>query len=54
MKRIFLDHQSRTKLNEKYGAWNVSKATNYRSNSMLAREIRHEAINEYNGKIINL
>ena len=54
MKRIFVDRKVRRELDERFGASNVSKAFTFMSNSLLAREIRHVAINEYNGKIINL
>ena len=54
MKRIFVERTIRKELDEKFGASNVSKAFTFTSNSLLAREIRHVALNEYNGKIINL
>jgi hypothetical protein len=54
MKRIFVDRKVRKELDERFGQANVSKAFTFLSNSLLAREIRHVAINEYNGIIINL
>lgn len=54
MKKIILQSKDRAELNQKFGKYNVAKALNYRSNSLMAREIRHIALNDYNGQMINL
>ena len=54
MKKIILQTKDRAELDQKFGEPNVAKALNYRSNSLMAREIRHIALNDYNGQIINL
>lgn len=54
MKRIEVEKESYAALVEKFGYSNVSKALHYYSNSLMAREIRHIALNDYNGQIINL
>ena len=54
MKKIMISKTSRAELVKKYGDCNVSKALTYFSNSLMAREIRHIALNDYNGQIINL
>ena len=53
MEKIFLDPKSRKELVQRYGAPNVSKALNFVSNSFMSREIRHAAMNRYNGVIVN-
>ena len=53
MEKIFLDPKSRKELVKRYGAPNVSKALNFVSNSFMSREIRHAAMNRYNGVIVN-
>lgn len=52
MERIFVDKEARKELNEKYGAVNVSRALYFRRKSLMAKEIRHAAMNTYNGKIV--
>ena len=54
MKRIYVERKVRKELDERFGQPNVSKAFTFVSNSLLSRQIRHLALNEYNGKIINL
>ena len=54
MKKIMISKTNRAELVKKYGDYNVTKALNFRTNSIMAREIRHIALNEYNGQIINL
>jgi hypothetical protein len=54
MKKIILQTKDRAELVKKYGKKNVSVALSFRSNSIMAREIRHIALNDYNGQMINL
>ena len=54
MKKIMISRTNRAELVKKYGYKNVSVALSFRSNSIMAREIRHIALNDYNGQIINL
>ena len=54
MKQIKIRRKDRNELIRKYGRVNVCKALLYYSDSLMAREIRHIALNEYNGQIINL
>jgi len=54
MKQIKIQRKDRDVLIKKYGRVNVCKALLYYSNSLMAREIRHIALNDYNGQIINL
>ena len=53
-KRIIISKQAREALIQMYGAANVSKALNFRSNSFMSREIRQVAVNDHNGIIIKL
>lgn len=52
MEKIVVNKDSRNALISKYGAPNVSKALLFRSNSPMSKEIRHMAMNEYNGVIL--
>ena len=52
MEKIVLSPTSRKEIDAKYGAPNVSKALNFRSNSLLCREIRQVAMNELGGIIM--
>ena len=49
MEKIVVNPTYRRLLVKKYGACNVSKALNFYSNSLMAREIRQEAMNECEG-----
>ena len=49
MEKIVVNPKSRKELVEKYGSYNVSKALSFKSNSQMSKEIRHEAMNVYNG-----
>ncbi|MCR4836824.1 MAG: hypothetical protein K5899_10675 [Bacteroidaceae bacterium] len=49
MEKIFITTEMRKVLNAEYGQANVSKALNYCSHSLLSREIRQRALNEFNG-----
>lgn len=51
MEKIYVDPASRSELVKKYGAVNVSKALSFSSNSQMSKEIRHEAMNTYQGYI---
>lgn len=51
MEKICVDPASRLELIKKYGAVNVSKALNFKANSQMSKEIRHEAMNTYQGYI---
>jgi len=51
MEKIYVDPASRLELVKKYGAVNVSKALSFSSNSQMSKEIRHEAMNTYQGYI---
>lgn len=50
MEKIYISKLARKDLNMLYGTSNVSKALNFRSQSLLAKEIRHRAVNFYDGK----
>ena len=52
--KIVMNVQKRQKLCKKYGKWNVSRALNYKASSLLAQQIRQEAINELGGVHINI
>lgn len=54
MDRIIITKESRQKLVEKYGASNVTRALYFERNSMLSREIRHEAVNTLGAVIVNV
>lgn len=49
MEKIVINPKGRQALIQKYGAANVSRALTYRANSQMAKEIRHEAMNQYDG-----
>lgn len=51
MEKIVVDPESRRKLIEMYGRVNVCKALSFMTNSLMAKEIRHEAMNVYKGVI---
>lgn len=51
MEKIVVSPKGRKALIKKYGAPNVSRALNYHSYSQMAKEIRHDAMNLYNGQI---
>lgn len=51
MEKIVINPRDRKALIRKYGAVNVSKALSYKANSQMAKEIRHEAMNQYDGHI---
>lgn len=53
MEKIVVNPKSRRELVEKYGSYNVSKALSFKSNSQMSKEIRHEAMNVYNGYIFD-
>ncbi|MDO4411444.1 MAG: hypothetical protein Q4C05_09230 [Akkermansia sp.] len=52
MEKIFVTPPARKQLVEKFGAKNVSVALNFKSNSLMCREIRHVAMNDLNGHVI--
>lgn len=52
--KIVMNVLKRQKLCKKYGKWNVSRALNYKASSLLAQQIRQEAINELGGIHINI
>ena len=54
MKKIILQTKDRAELVKKYGKKNVSVALSFRSHSIMAREIRHVALNDYIRQMINL
>lgn len=54
MEKIIITKKARKELNDKFGTTNVSKALGFTSNSQMGRTIRHLAMNNYNGIIINL
>ena len=54
MKKIVVSQENRKKLIGTYGATLVSRALSFQSNSFTAREIRNQAINRYNGQLINI
>ena len=49
MEKIIIDSNARKQLVEEYSATAVSRALNYKSDSMLASEIRMRAINDLGG-----
>ncbi len=49
MEKIVVDPESRRILIERYGRVNVCKALSFMTNSLMAKEIRHEAMNEFKG-----
>ena len=49
MEKIVVDPKAKKSLIEKYGYKNVSVALSFKSNSLMAKEIRHEAMNEFKG-----
>ena len=51
MEKICVDPKSRKALVAKYGAHAVSRALSFKVNSLVAKEIRHEAMNTYQGYI---
>ena len=51
MEKIVVNPEGRKSLVEKYGYKNVSVALSFKSNSLMAKEIRHEAMNVYKGVI---
>ena len=51
MEKIVVNPKGRKELVMKYGAYNVSKALSYKSDSQMSKEIRQEAMNQYNGVI---
>ena len=51
MEKIVINPRDRKALIRKYGAVNVSKALSYKANSQMAKEIRHEAMNLYDGHL---
>lgn len=53
MEKICVDPKSRKELVAKYGAHAVSRALNFKANSQMSKEIRHEAMNTYHGYIFN-
>ena len=54
MEKIIINQEARRELKKKYGDVNVCRALNFSVNSQMAKEIRHLAMNHYNGCIINL
>lgn len=53
MEKIVINPKGRKALVQKYGAVNVSKALYFKCNSQMAKEIRQEAMNQYDGHIFN-
>ena len=51
MEKIVINPKGKKALVKKYGATNVSKALSYKANSQMAKEIRHEAMNLYDGHL---
>lgn len=51
MEKIVVNPKDKKLLIEKYGYKNVSVALSFKSNSVMAKEIRHEAMNVYKGTI---
>lgn len=51
MEKIVVNPKAKKSLIEKYGYKNVSVALSFNSNSLMAKEIRHEAMNVYKGVI---
>lgn len=51
MEKIVINPNGRKALVQKYGAANVSRALYFKSNSQRSKEIRHEAMNQYDGHI---
>ena len=51
MEKIVINPRDRKALIQKYGAVNVTKALSYKANSQMAKEIRHEAMNLYDGHL---
>ena len=51
MEKIVVNPKDKKLLIEKYGYKNVSVALSFKSNSVMAKEIRHEAMNVYKGAI---
>lgn len=49
-----MKREKRQALVKKYGASLVSKALSFKSNSLMCREIRTQAMNEYGGYLLNL
>jgi len=54
MEKIVVSPKDRKELVKKYGAYNVSKALSFKSDSQMSKEIRHEAMNQFNGYILTL
>ena len=52
MEKIVVNPKAKKSLIEKYGYKNVSVALSFNSNSLMAKEIRHEAMNVYKGVIL--
>ena len=52
MEKIYVTPPARKELVEKFGAKNVSVALNFKSNSRMCREIRHVAVNDLGGHIM--
>lgn len=53
MEKIVVNPKEKKLLVEKYGYKNVSVALSFKSNSQMAKEIRHEAMNVHKGYIFN-
>lgn len=51
MEKIVVNPKDKKLLIEKYGYKNVSVALSFKSNSVMAKEIRHEAMNVCKGII---
>ena len=51
MEKIVVNPKDKKLLIEKYGYKNVSVALSFKSNSVMSKEIRHEAMNVYKGTI---
>lgn len=54
MQKIVLSPENRKKLIKTFGAAAVSRALSFKFNSFMSKEIRDQAMNRYNGQLINI